>query len=274
MNPLPNPARRHILLALASLPLTGVVRAAGPKPGEIGMLEAINQAGRQRMLSQRMAKLYAQQVRGVRASDAQALMSSSISLFDSQLDTLRRLATSRNAGDIVQTYDKLSAGWRDYRQVVSAPANPDGLLAIASLNEQVLATAHQGTLQLERLNGSSLGKLVNLAGRQRMLSQRMSKFYFFIANGMDNAEVRKGLEASRSEFIAAMQTLKRAPESADRVQSWITLAESQWVFFDEAIRSGRSKRSELDYLDNNVAVSSENILQVMDKLTELYATSS
>ncbi|MBK9394397.1 MAG: type IV pili methyl-accepting chemotaxis transducer N-terminal domain-containing protein [Uliginosibacterium sp.] len=274
MNPLPNPARRHILLALASLPLTGVARAAGPKPGEIGMLEAINQAGRQRMLSQRMAKLYAQQVRGVRASDAQALMSSSISLFDSQLDTLRRLATSRNAGDIVQTYDKLSAGWRDYRQVVSAPANPDGLLAIASLNEQVLATAHQGTLQLERLNGSSLGKLVNLAGRQRMLSQRMSKFYFFIANGMDNAEVRKGLEASRSEFIAAMQTLKRAPESADRVQSWITLAESQWVFFDEAIRSGRSKRSELDYLDNNVAVSSENILQVMDKLTELYATSS
>lgn len=274
MNPLPNPARRHILLALASLPLTGVARAAGPKPGEIGMLEAINQAGRQRMLSQRMAKLYAQQVRGVRASDAQALMSSSISLFDSQLDTLRRVATSRNAGDIVQTYDKLSAGWRDYRQVVSAPANPDGLLAIASLNEQVLATAHQGTLQLERLNGSSLGKLVNLAGRQRMLSQRMSKFYFFIANGMDNAEVRKGLEASRSEFIAAMQTLKRAPESADRVQSWITLAESQWVFFDEAIRSGRSKRSELDYLDNNVAVSSENILQVMDKLTELYATSS
>ena len=274
MIPLPNPARRHILLALASLPLTGVARAAGPKSGEIGMLEAINQAGRQRMLSQRMAKLYAQQVRGVRASDAQALMSSSISLFDSQLDTLRRLATSRNAGDIVQTYDKLSAGWRDYRQVVSAPANPDGLLAIASLNEQVLATAHQGTLQLERLNGSSLGKLVNLAGRQRMLSQRMSKFYFFIANGMDNAEVRKGLEASRSEFIAAMQTLKRAPESADRVQSWITLAESQWVFFDEAIRSGRSKRSELDYLDNNVAVSSENILQVMDKLTELYATSS
>jgi hypothetical protein len=274
MIPLPNPARRHILLALASLPLTGVARAAGPKPGEIGMLEAINQAGRQRMLSQRMAKLYAQQVRGVRASDAQALMSSSISLFDSQLDTLRRVATSRNAGDIVQTYDKLSAGWRDYRQVVSAPANPDGLLAIASLNEQVLATAHQGTLQLERLNGSSLGKLVNLAGRQRMLSQRMSKFYFFIANGMDNAEVRKGLEASRSEFIAAMQTLKRAPESADRVQSWITLAESQWVFFDEAIRSGRSKRSELDYLDNNVAVSSENILQVMDKMTELYATSS
>ena len=274
MIPLPNPARRHLLLALASLPLTGVARAAGPKPGEIGMLEAINQAGRQRMLSQRMAKLYAQQVRGVRASDAQALMSSSISLFDSQLDTLRRLATSRNAGDIVQTYDKLSAGWRDYRQVVSAPANPDGLLAIASLNEQVLATAHQGTLQLERLNGSSLGKLVNLAGRQRMLSQRMSKFYFFIANGMDNAEVRKGLEASRSEFIAAMQTLKRAPESADRVQSWITLAESQWVFFDEAIRSGRNKRSELDYLDNNVAVSSENILQVMDKLTELYATSS
>ncbi len=274
MTACPHPSRRQLLLALAGLPAARLAWAAPLKAGEISLLEAINQAGRQRMLSQRMAKLYAQQLQGVRASDAKLLMGSSISVFDAQLDTLRRVAASRNASEIAQTYDKLDAGWRDYRQLISVPPSREGLQAVAALNEQVLATAHQGTLQLEKLNGSSLGKLVNLAGRQRMLSQRMSKFYFFVASGVDGIEVRKGLETSRTEFIAAMQVLKQAPESTERIRSWITLAESQWVFFDEAIRSGRNQRSDLAYLDNNVAVSSENILQVMDKLTELYTTTT
>lgn len=274
MTACPQPSRRQLLLALAGLPAVRLAWAAAPKATEISLLEAINQAGRQRMLSQRMAKLYAQQLRGIRAGDAKALMGKSISIFDTQLDTLQRLAASRNAGEIVQTYDKLGASWRDYRQLVSAPPSREGLQAVVALNEQVLVTAHQGTLQLEKLNGSSLGKLVNVAGRQRMLSQRMSKFYFFAASGVDGIEVRKGLETSRTEFLAAMQALKHAPENTERIRSWITLAESQWAFFDDALRSRAGGPGELDYLDNNVAVCSENILQVMDKLTELYTTTT
>ena len=42
---------------------------------------------------------------------------------------------------------------------------------------RVLALAHQGTVQYEAASGKPVGKLVNVAGRQRMLSQRMAKFY-------------------------------------------------------------------------------------------------
>ncbi|MDP5237925.1 type IV pili methyl-accepting chemotaxis transducer N-terminal domain-containing protein [Uliginosibacterium sp. 31-16] len=273
MNSAFSPKRRHLLMFMSSLPLAASALAASTKPAEIGMLEAINLAGRQRMLSQRMAKLYAQQIRGIRESDARDLMANSINLFETQLNSLRSLASSKNAADIVQTYDLLAARWMDYKRVVGSPITKDGLKSVAALNEQVLATAHEGTVQLEKLNGSSLGKLVNVAGRQRMLSQRMSKFYFFIADGMDTPEARKGLDTARKEFIAALQVLKAAPENTKDTLSWIGLAETQWMFFDDALR-GTSSKTQQEYLDNNVAVSSENILQVMDKLTGLYATLS
>ncbi|GAB2900337.1 hypothetical protein GCM10027046_31680 [Uliginosibacterium flavum] len=274
MNSAFSPKRRHLLLALGSLPFAASVLAAPARPAEIGLLEAINQAGRQRMLSQRMAKLYAQQIRGIREADARGLMATSMNLFETQLTTLRNVASSKNAGDIVQTYDLLGARWMDYKRVVGSPVSAEGLKTVAALNEQVLATAHEGTLQLEKLNGSSLGKLVNIAGRQRMLSQRMSKFYFLIANGIDSPELRKNLDTARKDFMAAMQTLKNAPENTKDTSSWIALAETQWMFFDDALRGGGGKTQQQEYLDTNVAVSSENILQVMDKLTGLYATLS
>ncbi len=268
-----NPTRRRLLLALGTLPLAATTLAAPQKPAEISMLEAINQAGRQRMLSQRMAKLYAQQLRGIREADARNLLADSMALFDKQLLTLREFAASKADPSLNQTYDQLSARWVDYKRVVGAPASADGLKNVAALNEQVLALANQGTVQLEALHGGSLGKLVNVAGRQRMLSQRMSKFYFFTVNGVDTPEVRKGLEAARKEFVTAMQALKLAPENTRDTESWIKLAETQWMFFDDALR-GNAKQHEQAYLENNVAVSSENILQVMDKLTGLYATLS
>lgn len=268
-----NSTRRRVLFALGALPLAASALAAPQKPAQIGMLEAINQAGRQRMLSQRMAKLYAQQIRGIRDSDARSLLADSMQLFDSQLLTLRGFAASQGTPEIVNTYQQLSTRWLDYKQQVGTPASPAGLKAVANLNELVLSLAHQGTVQLEALHGGSLGKLVNIAGRQRMLSQRMSKFYFFIAGGMDTPEMRKGLDGSRKDLLASMQTLKMAPENTRDTESWIKLAEMQWMFFDDALRAD-AKSHERNYLETNVAVTSENILQVMDKLTGLYASLS
>jgi hypothetical protein len=273
--PVHNASRRRLLHAGSSLGLlcllpSAVHAATAPATG-ISMLEAINQAGRQRMLSQRMAKLYAQVIREVRQPEALRLIGESMILFEKQLGNLRSFTQQKNATDIIATYEQLNSRWLEYKKVIGAQPSGEGLRQVAVLNEQVLASANAGTQQLEKLHGGSLGKLVNMSGRQRMLSQRISKFYFFQRDGIANPEIMKALDSARGEFLNAMNTLKQTPENTADINSWLALAESQWVFFDQAVRADPNAKQELGYHDNNVAVTSENILQVMDKLTNLYS---
>ncbi len=60
--------------------------------------------------------------------------------------------------------------------------------------------------------------------------------------------------------------MKAAPQNSAEVRNWLALADTKWQFFDEAIPQAGNSREH----DQNVATTSENILDAMDKLTALY----
>jgi nitrate/nitrite-specific signal transduction histidine kinase len=229
--------------------------------------DAINKAGRQRMLSQRLAKAWLAMGQEVASQRAEKVLSDSMAVFDRQLTELKFFSPTT---DIRSTYNKLEATWGEYKGVLvgarpSAAATPQ----LLNLDALVLALANQGTQQLEQHGGKSLGKLVNIAGRQRMLSQRMAKFQLALnwkATAADEATQK--IEEARREFTAALDTLANAPESNSQIQQQLSLARQQWVFYDAALRQGGSagKRSAEDLFS-----ASENILQVMDQITGLYS---
>ena len=99
-----------------------------------------------------------------------------------------------------------------------------------------------------------------------MLSQRMAKFYFFGRAGLNAPETVAALKKSRADFVAAFAQLKAAPQNSTEVRNWLALADTQWQVFDEAISQTGDSREH----DQNVATTSENILDAMDKLTALY----
>ena len=252
-------SRRATLFALAS--------AAMPAVAQVRDLnDAINKAGRQRMLSQRMVKAWL--ALGEKLDDIRAdrVLGDSMALFERQLAELRAFAPTEA---IRTTYDQLDTLWGTLKGALVGPApSPAAAPGLLAMDGKVLALAHQGTQQLEQHGGKPTGHLVNLAGRQRMLSQRMAKFQLAMAWRVPVADAAQQIEAARAEFVAALDKLAAAPETTAAIQEQIVLARQQWIFFNTTL--GRSQSP--DARDaRNVFVASENILLVMDHITGLYA---
>src|SRR5438046_1925287 len=81
-----------------------------------------------------------------------------------------------------------------------------------------------------------LNDAINKAGRQRMLSQRMAKFYLANTLQVDPQGSTAEIGKARTEFLAAMDTLRKAPEATTKIRDELTLADSQWVFFDQGLQ--------------------------------------
>lgn len=257
--------RRTVMNFIGSLALFGVNQTFSQV---VDLNDAINRAGRQRMLSQRTAKAWLAAGQGVLNDRTHEILGASIALFDRQLGELKTFAPT---AEIRATYGDLEAVWNAYKAVlVEKVPTRASAPAMLTLDAKVLALAHKGTQQLEQLSGKPVGKLVNVAGRQRMLSQRVAKLYLAQAWKVSLPDAQADLDKASSEFASALQVLANAPEATNTIRQEIDLARNQWMFYEAAL-ARRGVDGFAAELCANVFLSSENILSVMDKVTGLFA---
>jgi hypothetical protein len=252
-----------LLGAAAGMTLAVAAPAATAQIADLN--DAIDKAGRQRMLSQRMLKCYMAMGQGVLPDEAARVLAASMAQFDRALVELKAFAPSPA---LRGTYTQLEAAWSEYKGALVG-ARPARTLAAGVLQqaERVLPLAHQGTAQLESAAGKPLGRLVNLSGRQRMLSQRMAAYFLAGRWGLAPQAAATEVGKARTEFVGAMKTLAEAPETTAAIRAELDLAEQQWVFFDHVLRSPTAAAHSAP----DAFTASERILQVMDKVTALYA---
>lgn len=251
-------SRRTLLLAgvATGLPALARIRDLG---------EAINKAGAQRMLSQRMAKAWL----GLALPDiegrARKILDASRQRFDQQLAELRSFAPTP---EIASTYEQLGKQAAVLKQRLDElPVTPARVNAVIPLAGEVLKLAHQATGQLEKRSDAASAKLINLAGRQRMLSQRLAMLYLAEEHGVDRALIRTEMGVARNDFRAAMRVLQSAPETTPEIQANLQLAASQWIFLDAAL--GGTSHGQRAASESFLA--SENLLAVMETVTGQYA---
>ena len=94
----------------------------------------------------------------------------------------------------------------------------------------MLASAYRLIGALEG-SGKSAAKIINIAGRQRMLSQCMAKSFMLMEAGGDSVLIRPLLGAARSEFVLAIDALEAAPISTPAIKQDLALARTQWMFY-------------------------------------------
>jgi len=261
--------RRRLLGAALAPVMAPVLMPTGPAHAQVlDLNDAINKAGRQRMLSQRLAKSWCAIGLKVLPDLARETLQQSMAVFDRQLVELKAYAPHAEVRARYQTLEPL---WSDYKAVLvgSPPAKERAqhLFALAGL---VLQAAHQGTVQLEQASGRPLGRLVNIAGRQRMLSQRMAAFYFSACWDVQSRAALVELNTAHDEFVAAHELLKKAPEATPAIRAELAQAEAQFVFFAAALRTLKPGQSDARGMAN-VFTTSERILQTMDGVTGMFS---
>lgn len=242
------------VLLLPALPLSAQARVA--------LATAINDTARFRALSQRTAKIYGQMVLKVRPDSSGAVMEHTRQQIRAGFETvggqswppevLRLLADLRHSADRLDTL------------VAKAPTK-ESFQAVSAQADQMLTIANTTVEALERLALAPTARLVNMAGRQRMLSQRLAKNYELIAAGMDARALRQQVASDGDEFQRAMDKLGQAPISTPAIRFALEQGQGQWVFFQSALKRPPDARG----LDD-VATTSERLLEVMDNLTGLY----
>jgi hypothetical protein len=235
---------------------------SAPVPAEtLTMMSAINKAGRQRMLTQRMVKAYCQIGLGVNTDDATEQLAQSAPLFDSQLAELKRSATSDR---VLSALADVEAQWRPFREIVIKPYSRAGAQRLKDTNESLLQSAHRVVVLLEEQSGLNIGRLVNISGRQRMLSQRIAKFYMLRELGFGDPEITSGLEQAMVDFKKAHIELRDARENTQEIAALINKAGIEWELYEHSIRAGAPQ------LAFFVATNSNKLLKIMDTITGQY----
>lgn len=243
-------------MALALLPSARAANAP------LSLSTAINRTARFRALSQRMAKAYCQSYLNVLPDQAKSVLGTAQKLFDNGFADLAKADLS---ADLTKQIAAIQSEVSALRNLVAKPPSKEQVALVNLQADSVLKLADDTTQSLEGTSKNASLKLVNLAGRQRMLSQRMAKNYFLLAANFSQGAIKDQLNADASAFKQAFATLKAAPISTAAIRNELELGQSQWVFFESAI----ARKPDAEGL-SAVATTSERLLEVMNKLTSHY----
>lgn len=262
---------KHLLFSLSVTALFALyahaesTQPATPRLGAPNIVQDVGSAGRLRLQSQRLAKLYLQIGLGLNADAARRQLGKGSAQFDADLYELSRYA--RNA-KTQHTLARTGELWSELKAVLGTPYGSESMQRVNYLAEDLMISSGKLVAQIEGEADTPLARLLDLSLRQSMLAQRLAKLYLLAQAGDTSRGRLVDMEQARKEFAAALNELSAARENSPASREALELAKTQWLFFDHALEE--LSRGE-GGTPQHVATTSERIMEVLDAVSTRYA---
>ncbi|MGH1334898.1 MAG: type IV pili methyl-accepting chemotaxis transducer N-terminal domain-containing protein [Aureispira sp.] len=188
--------------------------------GSLVDIEAVNKAGIQRMLSQRIALDALAITMNIDVNSRKEQLQKDIALFNRQLDELKFYTTNHNAQTALA---KVITHWKLYKKHVSGDLTDWDIKYLIEHNTALLNACHEVALKImdESVIECRFIPLLQLAGTQRMLSQRIALYALAYRKG-GHQELCKGiLDESIVQFKASLTKLERSSVNTPTIYALI-----------------------------------------------------
>jgi hypothetical protein len=248
----------RILLSFFALICSASLTAA-----ELNSADIMNIAGRQRMLTQRIIKTYIQLGIKVQSEQAQHILDDSLEQFTRQHEQLKN---SPLRSDQKLALAEVEMFWPGFRAIAGTPPNRDAAITLQDKGVELLRLSQQLANLLEARSDNPVDRIVNLAGRQRMLTQQLAKTYMLRAWNINSPALSREMETAHDEFASALTLLSKSPLNTPEIKRELESLTNQWEWFQTALEMEGAFSYRI-----LVADTSETILTGLEKLVALYA---
>jgi len=223
--------------------------------------EAIDIAGKQRMFTQRMLKDYGMIGIGVSFGNPQEDLKKTMEEFDLHLKALEEFSKGTQIEKVLKREE---GSWKSVKSMLLNKPSKENALKLKESLDNLLKVSNDITEMFSKKTGDKTGEIINIAGRQRMLSQKMASLYMFKVWGIDNKVINKELDDSMKLFEDSLKKLKNSKLNNDEIKSLLKKVEEDFSFFKIMNRTSNKFIPSLIYKKSN------EILKNMDKITKLY----
>ena len=229
-----------------------------------GPADAVNIAGKQRMYTQRMLKDYAMIGMNNTFGDPAQDLKKTMDAFSEHLHALKTYAKN---GETKKSLEEVEVLWKPLEKTLQEPPGIQKVTSLQKDLEGLLKASDKTTKLFAKETEKTSGEIVNIAGRQRMLSQRMASLYMLKVWGVKDPEFKTKLDETLKLFKTSLKTLEKSSLNNEKINTLLAKVKRSFIFFE------MMNRSKSKFVPTLIYKKSNDILKDMNSVTQLYVSS-
>ncbi|ADV46737.1 type IV pili methyl-accepting chemotaxis transducer N-terminal domain-containing protein [Nitratifractor salsuginis] len=250
---------RKLLFLVVSL---GLFTSMGCAIEIKSLAQAVNEAGRQRMLTQRMLKDYTMIGIGDTFGNPKEDLKKVMETFEDHLQGLTAFAKDEETKKSLEEQRKL---WEPIKKMLAEPPTKEKATELQEKLDQLLKAADHTTKLFAKQTGKESGEIINISGRQRMLSQRMAALYMLKVWGINDPKFKEKMDAAMKLFGDSLERLRKSDLNTDQINQLLDRVKKNFMFFQVM------NKSQNRFIPSLIYKKSNDILKDMNTVTGLYA---